>query len=120
MAVRNPRGVNYLDNGARRMTEGCLASERIERRLTAILAADVAGCSRRVEAHEEGTPAQRKALSGTVTEPKIKEHRGRIARVIGDGILAEFASVIHAVRCAAEVQRSVAERNATAPQDKRI
>jgi adenylate cyclase len=102
------------------MTEGCLASERIERRLTAILAADVAGYSRLVEADEEGTLSQWKALWGTVIEPKIKEHRGRIARVIGDGILAEFASVIDAVRCAVEVQRSVAERNANAPQDKRI
>jgi TolB-like protein len=102
------------------MTEGCLASERIERRLTAILAADVAGYSRLVEADEEGTLSQWKALWGTVIEPKIKEHRGRIARVIGDGILAEFASVIDAVRCAVEVQRSVAERNANAPRDKRI
>ena len=97
-----------------------MASERIERRLTAILAADVAGYSRLVEADEEGTLSQWKALWGTVIEPKIKEHRGRIARVIGDGILAEFASVIDAVRCAVEVQRSVAERNANAPQDKRI
>jgi adenylate cyclase len=120
LAARNTRGVNYLDNDARRMTEGCLASERIERRLTAILAADVAGYSRLVEADEEGTLSQWKALWGTVIEPKIKEHRGRIARVIGDGILAEFASVIDAVRCAVEVQRSVAERNANAPQDKRI
>ena len=102
------------------MTEGCLASERIERRLTAILAADVAGYSRLVEADEEGTLSQWKALWGTVIEPKIKEHRGRIARVIGDGILAEFASVIDAVRCAVEVQRSMAEHNANAPQDKRI
>jgi TolB-like protein len=120
LAARNTRGVNYLDNDARRMTEGCLASERIERRLTAILAADVAGYSRLVEADEEGTLSQWKALWGTVIEPKIKEHRGRIARVIGDGMLAEFASVIDAVRCAVEVQRSVAERNANAPQDKRI
>jgi adenylate cyclase len=102
------------------MTEGCLASERIERRLTAILAADIAGYSRLVEADEEGTLSQWKALWGTVIEPKIKEHRGRIARVIGDGILAEFASVIDAVRCAVEVQRSMAEHNANAPQDKRI
>ena len=102
------------------MTEGCLASERIERRLTAILAADVAGYSRLVEADEEGTLSQWKALWGTVIEPKIKQHRGRIARVIGDGILAEFASVIDAVRCAVEVQRSMAEHNANAPQDKRI
>ena len=97
-----------------------MASERIERRLTAILAADVAGYSRLVEADEEGTLSRWKALWGTVIEPKIKEHRGRIARVIGDGILAEFASVIDAVRCAVEVQRSVAERNANASQDKRI
>ena len=97
-----------------------MASERIERRLTAILAADVAGYSRLVEADEEGTLSQWKALWGTVIEPKIKEHRGRIARVIGDGILAEFASVIDAVRCAVEVQRSMAEHNANAPQDKRI
>jgi TolB-like protein len=76
--------------------------------------------SRLVEADEEGTLSQWKALWGTVIEPKIKEHRGRIARVIGDGILAEFASVIDAVRCAVEVQRSVAERNANAPRDKRI
>src|SRR5262249_40146085 len=69
------------------MTEGCLASERIERRLTAILAADIAGYSRLVEADEEGTLSQWKALWGTVIEPKIKEHRGRIVRVIGDGIL---------------------------------
>ena len=97
-----------------------MASERIERRLTAILAADIAGYSRLVEADEEGTLSQWKALWGTVIEPKIKEHRGRIARVIGDGILAEFASVIDAVRCAVEVQRSMAEHNANAPQDKRI
>ena len=97
-----------------------MASERIERRLTAILAADIAGYSRLVEADEEGTLSQWKALWGTVIEPKIKEHRGRIVRVIGDGILAEFASVIDAVRCAVEVQRSMAEHNANAPQDKRI
>ena len=97
-----------------------MASERIERRLTAILAADIAGYSRLVEADEEGTLSQWKALWGTVIEPKIKEHRGRIVRVIGDGILAEFASVIDAVRCAVEVQRGMAEHNANAPQDKRI
>src|SRR5262249_52832809 len=109
LAARNPRGV-----------DGCLASERIERRLTAILAADIAGYSRLVEVDEEGTLSQWKALWGTVIEPKIKQHRGRIVRVIGDGILAEFASVIDAVRCAVEVQRSMAEHNANAPQDKRI
>src|SRR6266705_2222713 len=97
-----------------------LAGERIERRLTAVLAADVAAYSRLVEADEEGTLAQWRAHWGTVIEPMIKEHRGRIARVTGDGILAEFASVIDAVRCAVEVQRSMTERNANVPQDKRI
>jgi adenylate cyclase len=100
--------------------EAILPGERIERRLTAILAADVAGYSRLVEADEEGTLAQWKAHWGTVIEPKMKEHRGRIARVTGDGILAEFASVIDAVRCAVEIQRSMGERNANVPPDKRI
>jgi class 3 adenylate cyclase len=70
--------------------------------------ADIAGYSRLVEADEEGTLSHWKALWGTVIEPNIKEHRGRIVRVIGDGILAEFASVIDAVSCAVEVQRSMA------------
>jgi class 3 adenylate cyclase len=86
-----------------------LASKRIERRLTAILAADIAGYSRLVEADEEGTLSQWKALWGTVIEPKIKEHRGRIARVIGDGILAEFAS---STRCAAPSRFNAAWPNA--------
>ena len=97
-----------------------MAGEHIERRLTAILAADVAGYSRLVEVDEEGTLAQGRAHWSDVIEPKIKEHRGRIARVTGDGILAEFASVIDAVRCSVEVQRRVAERNAPVPHDKRI
>jgi len=97
-----------------------VAGEHIERRLTAILAADVAGYSRLVEVDEEGTLAQWRAHWSDVIEPKIKEHRGRIARVTGDGILAEFASVIDAVRCSVEVQRRVAERNAPVPHDKRI
>src|SRR5262245_56454390 len=102
------------------MTDGCLASERIERRLTAILAADIAGYSRLVEADEEGTLSQWKALWGTVIEPKIKQHRGRIVRVIGDGILAEFASIMATLRCAVDDESSMANHNANAPQDKRI
>jgi adenylate cyclase len=98
----------------------CLANEHIERRLTAILAADVAGYSRLVEADEEGTLLQWKAHWSTVIEPNIKEHRGRVARVIGDSILAEFASVVDAVRCAVEVQRGMAERNVDVPPEKRI
>jgi TolB-like protein/Flp pilus assembly protein TadD len=97
-----------------------LVDERVERRLTAILAADVAGYSRLVEVDEEGTLAQWKAHWSDVIEPKIKGHRGRIARVTGDGIVAEFASVIDALRCGVEIQRGMAERNAGVPRDRRI
>ena len=91
-----------------------------ERQLTAILAADVAGYSRLVENDEEGTLIQWKTHWHVLIEPKIKEFHGRIVRVIGDGVLAEFASVVDAVRCAVEVQRGMAARNAEVPHDKRI
>jgi adenylate cyclase len=97
-----------------------LADERVARRLTAILAADVAGYGRLVEVDEEGTLAQWKAHWGAVIEPKIREHRGRIARVTGDGMVAEFVSVIDAMRCGVEIQRGMAERNVNVPQDRRI
>ncbi len=86
----------------------------------AILAADVAGYSRIVGADEEGTLAQWKAHWRELIDPKIAEHRGRIVRITGDGLLAEFASVLAAVRCAVEVQRAMVERNADVPQEKRI
>jgi TolB-like protein len=86
----------------------------------AILAADVAGYSRLVGADEEGTLAQWKAHWRELIEPKITEHRGRTVRITGDGLLAEFASVITAVRCAVEVQRAMVERNSEVPQEKRI
>jgi TolB-like protein len=97
-----------------------LAGKRVERRLMAILAADVAGYSRLVSADEEGTLAQWKAHCRDLIDPKIKEHSGRIVRVTGDGLLVEFASVIAAVRCAVEVQRAMVERNTDVPQEKRI
>jgi len=97
-----------------------LASERVTRRLTAVLAADVAGYSRLVGSDEEATLAQWKAHWHALIEPKVREHHGRIVRVIGDGVLVEFASVVEAVRCAVEVQRGMAARNADVPQDKRI
>jgi class 3 adenylate cyclase len=86
------------------------------RRLTAILAADVAGYSRLMGADEEGTHER----LGELVNPKIEEHRGRIVKNTGDGMLAEFSSVVDAVRCAAEVQRAMADRNAETPEDKRI
>ena len=97
-----------------------MATGRVERRLAAILAADVAGYSRLMGADEEGTLAQLKALRRELSDPKIKEHRGRIVKTTGDGLLLEFASVVDAVRCAVEVQREMAERNAGVPPDRRI
>jgi len=79
--------------------------DRIKRRLAAILAADVAGYSRLMEADEEGTLAALKAIRRELSDPKIAEHRGRIVKTTGDGLLAEFASVVDAVRCAVELQR---------------
>jgi adenylate cyclase len=90
------------------------------RRLTAILAADVAGYSRLMGADEEGTHERLKAHLGELINPKIGEHRGRIVKNTGDGYLAEFSSVMDAVHCAVEVQRGMAERNATIPPEKRI
>jgi TolB-like protein/class 3 adenylate cyclase len=97
-----------------------LSDERVERRLAAILAADVAGSCRLIGIDEEGTLAQLKALRKTLFDPKITDHRGRIVKNTGDGALVEFASVVDAVRCAHEIQRGVAEQNADVPQDKRI
>jgi TolB-like protein/class 3 adenylate cyclase/Flp pilus assembly protein TadD len=90
------------------------------RRLTAILAADVAGYSRLMGADEEGTHERLRAHLGELVNPKIQDHRGRIVKNTGDGFLAEFASVVDAVRCAVEVQRGMVECNAMTPEDKRI
>ena len=90
------------------------------RRLAAILAADVAGYSRLMGADEEGTHERLRAHLRELVDPKIKEHHGRIVKHTGDGMLAEFASVVDAVRCAAEVQRTMADRNAKTAEDRRI
>jgi adenylate cyclase len=92
----------------------------VERRLAAILAADVAGYSRLMGADEEGTHERLRARFGEVVEPKIKEHRGRIVKNTGDGMLVEFASVVDPVRCAVTIQREMAERNAAVPEAQRI
>jgi adenylate cyclase len=97
-----------------------LASERVERRLTAILAADVAGYSRLMGADEEETLARLKAHRREVVDPRIGEHRGRIVKTTGDGLLAEFASVVDAVRCAVKIQDEMTERNADVPPARRI
>ena len=97
-----------------------MAKPHVERRLAAILAADVAGYSRLMGADEEGTHAALKVYRHEIIDPKIAEHHGRIVRIVGDGLLVEFASVIAAVRWAIEVQRAMGERNAGLPQEKRI
>ncbi|HEV2549912.1 MAG TPA: adenylate/guanylate cyclase domain-containing protein [Stellaceae bacterium] len=97
-----------------------MGSERVQRRLAAILAADVAGYSRLMGADEEGTIARLKALRRELIDPTIASHGGRIVKTTGDGILIEFVSVVDAVRCGVEVQRGMASRNGDVAQDKRI
>jgi adenylate cyclase len=97
-----------------------LPNERVERRLAAVLAADVAGYSRLMGTDEEGTLALLKAFRKTIVDPSIATHRGRIVKTTGDGMLVEFASAVDAVRCAADVQRGMADQNADVPQDKRV
>ncbi len=93
---------------------------RVERRLAAILAADVAGYSRLIGVDEEGTLARLKAIRADLIDLKITEHRGRIVKTTGDGLLVEFSSVVDALRCATAVQAGMAERNAAVPAERRI
>jgi adenylate cyclase len=97
-----------------------MAEQRIARRLAAILAADVAGYSRLMGVDEEGTLAALKACRRELIDPKIGEHQGRIVKTTGDGALVEFGSVVDAVRCAIDIQRATAERNANIPEHRRI
>src|SRR5215813_4875298 len=92
----------------------------MERRLTAILAADVVGYSRLMGANEAGTLAALKAHRKELVDGKIAEYQGRIVKLTGDGMLVEFPSVVNAVACAAEVQRGMVERNKDIPHDSRI
>jgi TolB-like protein len=94
--------------------------ERAERRLAAILAADVAGYSRLMGADEEGTLAALKRIRAELGDPKIAEHHGRVVKTTGDGMLVEFASVVDAVRCGVEVQQGMAERNADVEPERRL
>src|SRR6516164_2572357 len=122
-------GVEQLANARvsvdRRMRDrnrgsGDPVTETAARRLAAMLAADVAGYSRLMGADEEGTFARLKAHRRELIDPKIAEHRGRIVKTTGDGLLAEFASVVDAVRCAAEVQRGMLDRDLDLPDERRI
>ncbi len=97
-----------------------MIAERVERRLAAILAADVAGYSRLMGEDEEGTLAALKAILRDLFDPGVKEHKGRIVKTAGDGFLIVFASVVDAVGCALAVQKAIAERNLGVPQSRRI
>jgi adenylate cyclase len=97
-----------------------LNGERVERRLAAVLAADVAGSSRLMGRDEERTLAQLKSFRKTLVDPTIAAHRGRIVKTTGDGMLVEFASAVDAARCAMEVQCGMAGQNADVPLDVRI
>jgi TolB-like protein/class 3 adenylate cyclase len=97
-----------------------VVGERVERRLAAVLAADVAGYSRLMGADEEGTLARLKAIRKDLVDLTIAKHRGRIVKTTGDGMLVEFASAVDAVRGAVEVQRGMAQRSSSVPQDQRI
>ena len=97
-----------------------MTDNRVERRLAAILAADVAGYSRLTGLDEEGTHARLRERLRELANSKITEHRGKVVKHTGDGVLAEFGSVVDAMRCAIEVQRGMTEQNATIPQVKRI
>ncbi len=97
-----------------------MAEQRAERRLAAVLAADVAGYSRLMGADEEGTLARLNAHRREFLEPTIAEHNGRIVKRTGDGILIEFGSAVDATRCAIQTQRGMAQRNADVPAEQRI
>ena len=97
-----------------------MTGERVERRLTAILAADVAGYSRLTGVDEEGTHFRLREHLRALVDPRIAEHRGRIVKTTGDGVLVEFGSVVDALHCALNVQRGMAERNRDLPPDERI
>src|SRR5258706_3569106 len=97
-----------------------MAEERVQRRLAAILAADVVGYSRLMQADETGTHAAIKARGITILQPLIAKHRGRIVKLMGDGVLMEFASAVNAVECAVELQAAMAAANAETPEPQRI
>src|SRR5262245_57586678 len=117
-----PRATPYalIHRRIDRSREAVLTDNRVERRLAAILAADVAGYSQLIGLDEEGTHVRLRERLRGLADPKISEHRGKVVKRTGDGVLAEFGSVVDAVRCAIEVQRGMAEQNATVPQVKRI
>src|SRR3984893_4157387 len=109
-----------MDSGRFYQSRDFLPGERVERRLAAVLAADVAGYSRLMGRDEEHTLAQLKAFRKTLVDPGIATHRGRIVKTTGDGMLVEFASAVDAARCAVEVQQEMAKQNTGVPPELKI
>src|SRR5215469_1861396 len=97
-----------------------MADERAQRRLAAILAADVAGYTRLMQADEAGTLAALKARRSEILQPLVAKHHGRVVKVMGDGVLVEFTSVLNAVQCGVQLQEAMAGANAALPEDQRI
>ena len=97
-----------------------MANERAQKRLSAVLAADVVGYSRLMAQDEEGTLAAVKVVHQELFDPHFDQHGGRLVKTTGDGLLAEFPSVLDAVRCCVDVQEGLAKRAATAPESKRL
>jgi adenylate cyclase len=98
------------------LEEGLLAAERLERRLAAVLAADVAGYSRLIGSDEEGTIAALQSIRAEIIDPGISEHRGRLVKTTGDGLLVEFSSTVDALRCAIQVQEQLRYETKRPPQ----
>src|SRR5882724_11138811 len=97
-----------------------MADERVERRLAAILTADVVGYTRLMEQDEAGTLARVKARRKEVLEPLVARHQGRIVKLMGDGVLVEFGSAVNAVQCAVELQRGMATANGASPNNEGV
>jgi adenylate cyclase len=97
-----------------------VTEERVDRRLGAIVAADIAGYSRLMGAHDEETLRQLKSHRKELVDPKITEHRNRVVKSTGDGMLVEFVIVVDAMRCSVDIQRGMLERNSKVPSERRI
>src|SRR5262249_5061464 len=114
------RGPDVVHNRQESGALGAMSQERDTRRLSAILAADVAGYSRLMAGDERGTLTRLRAHRMELIDPSIAKHGGRLVKTTGDGFLVEFASVVDALECAVEWQRRMALRNADMADDKRI
>ena len=118
---RHPSASNHkLTPKSLRFEAIFMTEARVERRLAAILAADVAGYSRLMGLDEEGTLATLKACRREILDPQVAEHRGRVVKTTGDGALIEFPSAVDAVRCAVDIQRAMVTRNVAIPDGRRI